>query len=52
MFIYFRDEALSLVEQKVKNMEKKLSSAISSHQSEKQIWEKNLQNVEETWQCK
>lgn len=51
LFIYFRDEALGLVEQQVKNMEMKLSSAISIHRSEKEIWEKNLQNVEETWQC-
>ncbi|MFS8010227.1 putative GRIP domain-containing protein [Helianthus anomalus] len=48
----FLDEALSLVEQQVKNMEMKLSSAFSSHQSEKESWEKNLQNVEETWQLR
>ncbi|XP_023754131.1 protein GRIP [Lactuca sativa] len=47
-----RDEALGLVEQQVKNMEMKLSSAISIHRSEKEIWEKNLQNVEETWQLR
>ncbi|KAD7479106.1 hypothetical protein R6Q59_008062 [Mikania micrantha] len=47
-----RDEVLSLVEKQVKNMEMKLSTALSSHQSEKESWEKNLQNVEETWQLR
>nr|XP_043631810.1 protein GRIP [Erigeron canadensis] len=47
-----RDEALTVIEQQVKNMEMKLSSALSRHQSEKESWEKNLQNVEETWQLR
>lgn len=47
-----RDEALSIAEQQVKSMEIKLSSALSSHQSEKEAWEINLQNIEETWRLR
>ncbi|XP_027179776.1 protein GRIP isoform X1 [Coffea eugenioides] len=47
-----RDEALSIAEQQVKSMEIKLSSALSSHRSEKEAWEVNLQNVEETWRLR
>nr|XP_027078594.1 protein GRIP-like isoform X1 [Coffea arabica] len=47
-----RDEALSIAEQQVKSMEIKLSSALSSHRSEREAWEVNLQNVEETWRLR
>lgn len=47
----YRDEALSAAEQQIKSIELKLNSALSSHQSEKETWELNLQNVEETWRC-
>lgn len=47
-----RDEVLSIAEEQVKSMENKLSSALSGHQSEKQAWEVNLQNVEETWRLR
>ncbi|KAK3008457.1 hypothetical protein RJ639_013286 [Escallonia herrerae] len=44
-----RDASLSTAEQQIKNMEMKLTSALSSHQSEKEAWERSLQNIEETW---
>lgn len=47
----FRDEALSMAEQQIKNMEMKFHSALSGYQSDKEAWERNLQNVEETWRC-
>ncbi|XP_071735336.1 protein GRIP [Rutidosis leptorrhynchoides] len=47
-----RDEAFSVIEQQVKNLEAKLTSTLSNHQTEKESWEKNLQNVEETWQLR
>ncbi|CDP01809.1 unnamed protein product [Coffea canephora] len=47
-----RDEALSIAKQQVKSMEIKLSSALSSHRSEREAWEVNLQNVEETWRLR
>ncbi|KAF1001939.1 protein GRIP isoform X2 [Apium graveolens] len=47
-----RDLALSKAEQQIKNMEKKLNSLLSSHASEKDTWEKNQQNLEETWRSR
>ncbi|KAK3014055.1 hypothetical protein RJ639_008049, partial [Escallonia herrerae] len=44
-----RDVSLSTAEQQIKNTEMKLTSALSSHQSEKEAWERSLQNIEETW---
>lgn len=50
--LFARDEALSMAERQIKNMEMKLYSAISSYQSDKETWERNVQNVEETWQLR
>lgn len=50
--VLYRDEALIAAEQQIKSIELKLNSALSSYQSEKEAWEVNLQNVEETWRCK
>ncbi|KAL2551219.1 Protein GRIP [Forsythia ovata] len=47
-----RDAALSNAEQQIKSLEMKLSSALSAHQSAKEMWETNLQNVEETWRLR
>ncbi|KAM7261205.1 hypothetical protein ACFE04_026680 [Oxalis oulophora] len=44
-----RDAALNDAEQQIKRIEMKLDSAIARHQSEKETWEINIQNVEETW---
>ncbi|KAK6152997.1 hypothetical protein DH2020_012636 [Rehmannia glutinosa] len=46
-----RDAALSTTEQQVKSLQLKLDSALLMHQSEKEVWDKSLQNVEETWRC-
>ncbi|KAM3252140.1 protein GRIP isoform X1 [Capsicum annuum] len=47
-----RDEAVCATEQQIKSMEMKLSSAFSAHQKEKETWEINLKNVEETWRLR
>ncbi|KAH7521122.1 hypothetical protein ACOSP7_022543 [Xanthoceras sorbifolium] len=47
-----RDAALNNVKQQIKSMEIKLDSMNANHQSEKEAWEKNLQNVEETWRLR
>jgi len=47
-----RDEALSTAEQQIKSMETKLSSANARYHSEKESWEINLQNLEETWRLR
>ncbi|KAH7849530.1 hypothetical protein Vadar_019165 [Vaccinium darrowii] len=47
-----RDEALSTAEQQIKSMEMKLSSANAQYHSEKESWEINLQNLEETWRLR
>ncbi|KAL6959870.1 hypothetical protein U1Q18_040021 [Sarracenia purpurea var. burkii] len=47
-----RDAVLSTAEQQIKSMEMKLSSANVHYQSEKEAWEINLQNVEETWRLR
>ncbi|KAM7257815.1 hypothetical protein ACFE04_013556 [Oxalis oulophora] len=44
-----RDAALNDAKKQIKSIEMKLDSAIARHQSEKETWEINLQNVEETW---
>lgn len=49
--ILSRDEALRATEQQIRSMEMKLNSAFSAHQKEKEAWEINLHNVEETWRC-
>ncbi|CAA2972575.1 GRIP [Olea europaea subsp. europaea] len=47
-----RDAGISNAEQQIKSLEMKLSSALSAHQSAKEMWETNLQNVEETWRLR
>ncbi|CAI0461970.1 unnamed protein product [Linum tenue] len=47
-----RDEALNEARQQIKSIERKLDSAISHHQSEKESWEINLQNLEEAWRLR
>ncbi|CAN4078608.1 unnamed protein product [Withania somnifera] len=47
-----RDEALRATGQQIRSLEMKLNSALSAHQKEKEAWEINLQNVEETWRLK
>lgn len=47
-----RDADISNAEQQIKSLEMKLSSALSAHQSAKEMWETNLQNVEETWRLR
>ncbi|GFP89927.1 protein grip [Phtheirospermum japonicum] len=47
-----RDAALSMAEQQIKSMQLKLESALSMHQSEKEVWDKRLQNVEEAWRLR
>lgn len=47
-----RDAALSSAKQQIKSIEKKLDSANARYQSEKEAWEINLQNLEETWRLR
>jgi hypothetical protein len=43
---------LNNAKQQIKSLEIKLISANASHQSDKEAWEMNLQNLEETWRRK
>ncbi|KAJ8764139.1 hypothetical protein K2173_005049 [Erythroxylum novogranatense] len=47
-----RDAALNNAKQLIKSIEIKLDSANAHHQSEKETWEINLQNLEETWRLR
>ncbi|GAB4848395.1 hypothetical protein Ancab_003090 [Ancistrocladus abbreviatus] len=47
-----RDAAFSSTEQQIKNLEMKLDSDKFHYQTEKEAWEINLRNLEETWQSK
>ncbi|KAH6797037.1 Golgi-localized GRIP domain-containing protein [Perilla frutescens var. hirtella] len=47
-----RDAALSIAEQHIKSLQLKFDSALSNHQSEKEAWDRSLQNVEETWRLR
>uniref|UniRef100_A0A5B7A3S5 GRIP domain-containing protein n=2 Tax=Davidia involucrata TaxID=16924 RepID=A0A5B7A3S5_DAVIN len=47
-----RDAALSTAEQEIKNMQMKLNSANARYQSDKEAWEINIQNIEETWRLR
>lgn len=49
--VIFRDTALSNAEQQIKSLQLKLDSALSTHQSQKEGWERSLRDVEETWRC-
>ncbi|XP_057804768.1 protein GRIP-like isoform X2 [Salvia miltiorrhiza] len=50
--IFTRDAALSIAEQQIKSLQLKFDSTLSNHQSEKEAWDKSLQNVEETWRLR
>ncbi|CAH9105897.1 unnamed protein product [Cuscuta europaea] len=47
-----RDAALITAEKQIRSLESELNSALSAHQREKEMWEINLQNVEETWRLR
>uniref|UniRef100_A0A2P2KYN3 Protein GRIP n=1 Tax=Rhizophora mucronata TaxID=61149 RepID=A0A2P2KYN3_RHIMU len=47
-----RDAFLNSAKQQIKSLEIKLDSANARLQSEKEAWEINLQNLEETWQMR
>ncbi|XP_077231170.1 Golgi-localized GRIP domain-containing protein isoform X2 [Tasmannia lanceolata] len=47
-----RDATLSDAEQRIRIIEKKLDSATAHYQSEKEAWQRNLENLQETWQLK
>ncbi|XP_062144224.1 protein GRIP [Alnus glutinosa] len=47
-----RDLLLDNAKQQIKSLEVKIVSANASHQSDKEAWEMNLQNLEETWQLR
>ncbi|KAJ8440258.1 hypothetical protein Cgig2_001593 [Carnegiea gigantea] len=47
-----RDAALTNADQHIKNLEMRLDSQAMHFQTEKDTWELNLRNVEETWRLK
>ncbi|KAL8151822.1 hypothetical protein V2J09_021630 [Rumex salicifolius] len=47
-----KDTNLVILEKKLKDLEMKLESDRIKHQSEKEVWELNIENLEETWQLK
>ncbi|KAJ7953212.1 protein GRIP [Quillaja saponaria] len=47
-----RETSLDNAKLQIKSLEINLDSANSRHQSEKEAWELNLQNIEETWQIR
>ncbi|XP_030923807.1 protein GRIP-like isoform X3 [Quercus lobata] len=47
-----RELVLDNAKQQIKSLEIKLDSANASHQSDKETWEMNLQNIEETWRIR
>ncbi|OVA19557.1 GRIP [Macleaya cordata] len=47
-----RDAALSNAEQRIRSIEAKLESANGRFQSEKEAWQRNLEDVEETWRLR
>ncbi|XP_047330041.1 protein GRIP [Impatiens glandulifera] len=47
-----RDATLASVEEKIREMEMKLTSASARHESERKTWELNLKTIEETWQLR
>jgi hypothetical protein len=47
-----RELVLNNAKQQIKSLEIKLISANASHQSDKEAWEMNLQNLEETWRLR
>ncbi|XP_030975755.1 protein GRIP-like isoform X2 [Quercus lobata] len=47
-----RELVLDNAKQQIKSLEIKLNSANASHQSDKETWEMNVQNIEETWRIR
>ncbi|KAK9990023.1 hypothetical protein SO802_025008 [Lithocarpus litseifolius] len=47
-----RELVLDNAKQQIKSLEIKLNSANASHESDKETWEMNLQNMEETWRIR
>ncbi|XP_043712900.1 protein GRIP [Telopea speciosissima] len=47
-----RDAALSDAEQRIRSIEQKLDSVHTHYQSQKEAWERNLENLEESWRLK
>lgn len=50
--IVCRDEVLHKVRQQLKSMETTLDTVNKAHRKEKQAWESDLHNLEETWRSK
>ncbi|CAN1330802.1 Protein GRIP [Linum perenne] len=50
--LFERNEALKEAQQDIKSLEQKLDSAFAHHKSEKESWEINLQELEETWKLR
>lgn len=50
-YIYDRDAILSNAKQQIKSLETKLDYVNRRHLSDKEAWELNLHNLEETWRC-
>lgn len=47
-----RDVALSTAEQRIKSIEMKLDFINSHHRSEKEAWQRDIENLEETWRLR
>ncbi|KAL5713835.1 hypothetical protein ACHQM5_015877 [Ranunculus cassubicifolius] len=47
-----RNVALSNAEQRIKSLEMKLDFVNSQHRSEKEAWQKDIENLEETWRLR
>ncbi|PIA56823.1 hypothetical protein AQUCO_00700875v1 [Aquilegia coerulea] len=47
-----RDVALSSAEQRIKSIEMKLDFVNSHHRSEKEAWQRDIENLEETWRSR
>lgn len=49
MFYFFRDAAHRAAQNEIRMITMKLTSAAVDHQAERERWQKNLENVEESW---
>lgn len=49
MFYFFRDAAHRAAQNEIRIITMKLNSAAADHQAERERWQKNLENVEESW---
>jgi len=52
LFIDCRDAALNTAKQQMKTIEMNLDSMNARHQKDKEAWELDLKNLEETWRSK